>query len=111
MRRGYELHVLYGRRGSRTYRINFWEQPWSRWLVFRVYHWYDMRICKVPGFKLLENWVDYRHKDDDPLEYLPLAIQQDLRCYDLMVKRRTVLAEVDVDRETYIKLRGKYADD
>lgn len=109
MKRGYELPVIHGPRGSRRFRIVFWEQPWSRWLVFRVYHWYDMRIHKVPGFKLLENWIKDHHKGD-PLMYLPLSARQDLRCYDLMAKRRTILAEVPIERETYIKLGGKYAD-
>lgn len=84
-------------------KVEFWTQPLFWWLVANAYHWYDMRIYKVPGFKRLENWLWKGHEDE--LFYMPLSCRQDLRCYDLDRKKKTVLAELEIDEETYEKVK------
>jgi hypothetical protein len=87
---------------SETHHLEFWTQPWLRWMWWQVYHWYDMRIYRVPGFKLLERFIWWFHRNND--FYIPLGAQQDCRCYELSIKRRTELARVDIDKETYDRL-------
>lgn len=91
---------------SRTYRLELWEQPLHRWLIAQAYHWYDMRVFKMPGFKALENFIERRHKGD-PLLYLPLSARQDCRCYDLMVKQRVVLASIEVSEDVRNRVHRK----
>ena len=113
--RGYTL-IQHGERapngfikkdGTRTevivsYTVELWEQPLWPWLMATIYHWYDMWIYKVPGFKIAE-WVwDKLHWRNDPLEYLPLAAEQDCKCYYLTNKKRKVLAEVRVKSDSEI---------
>jgi hypothetical protein len=93
---------MYGR-DSKRYRLEIWVQPWPRWLVAQVYHWYDMLIYRVPGFKQLERWLQSRHRGSDI--YVPLGCQQDLRCYFLTERRREVVAVVWLTEEEYCKIR------
>jgi hypothetical protein len=74
--------------------------------VAKIYHWYDMRIFRVPGFKGLENWLHDRH-GDDPLAYLPLGIRQDLRCYYLTEKKRIRSITLRITAEEYQALGGR----
>jgi hypothetical protein len=99
MKRGFDTHTTY-HRGSdqRTYHLDVWEQPLRRWLVAQIYHWYDMRIHKVPGFKLLERFLEWRYKGD-PMLYLPLGAEQDCKCFYLTEKGRTVLASFEITKE------------
>lgn len=104
--RGYEPIEIHSR-AEKRYRIDLWEQPLHRWLIARVYHWYDMQVCRVPGFKLAENLWDWRHRNHAWHEYLPLSAAQDIRCYYLGVRDRTVLATLDVPADTYERVTGK----
>jgi hypothetical protein len=101
-KRGFDVstvHHLHDKNRLVTYRLELWEQPLHRWLIAQIYHWYDMRIFKVPGFRKLERFLEARHKGD-PFLYLPLGVQQDCRCYSLTVKQKTILADVEVDKAT-----------
>lgn len=86
--------------------VTLYRQPLHRWLAARVYHWYDMRVYKLPGFKLAENlwdwWYDKRK--------LPLAAEQDCRCYFLHQRGRTMLATFDVPADVYEQLTGREHD-
>ncbi len=85
-----------------SYTVEVWQQPFWRWLIGTVYHWYDMRICKVPGFKVAE-WIwDKLHWRQDPLEYLPLSAERDCKCYYLTNKNRKVLATFKVKEDSEI---------
>lgn len=108
--RGYKCHTLHSlnrENGSitETRHVEFWTQPLWSWLISRAYHWYDMRIYKVPGFKLLEKWLWKRHEDE--LFYMPLGCQQDLRCYHLSEKNRTILANIPVTEEIYQAIKRR----
>jgi hypothetical protein len=74
----------------------------------RIYHWYDMRIFKVPGFKIVENWLlkleERRHPGDDIV--VPWGCNQDIRCYLLHEKQRKVLLNLEVTKEQYDNLKG-----
>lgn len=97
-------------------------QPRLRRLHARLYHFYDMRCYKLPGFTKLEKYLERRHekkcnndcdegmvwrrdRDGDSLErvgqwekfcgYTPLGPSQDIKCHFLSMKGR-----VQVSRET-----------
>lgn len=112
MKRGFEVHTIHHcGDDQRTYRLVVWEQPLRRWLVAQAYHWYDMRIYKVPGFKALERFLEWRHKGD-PMLYIPLGCEQDCKCYFLTEKERTVLATFEITKEQrdQIHRKGGYYD-
>jgi hypothetical protein len=84
------------------YTVEVWQQPFWPWLVAAIYHWYDMRIYKVPGFKIAE-WVWRKmHWREGPLEYVPLAAEQDCKCYYLTNRKRVVLATFKVKEDSDI---------
>jgi hypothetical protein len=111
MKRGFGVHTIYHLHGGdrRTYRLELWEQPLHRWLIAWAYHWYDMRIFKVPGFRALERLLERRHKGD-PMIYIPLGAQQDCKCYSLTVRQKTVLARIEVDQDVRDRVyrKGSY---
>lgn len=86
-----------------SWHIEVYTQPTWRRLVHRTYHWYDMRIFKVPGFKRLERWLEDRHKGDPEL-YVPLSCQQDIRCYELGVRGKKQAALIEITKEQYDKI-------
>lgn len=111
LKHGYTISVILGRDREKRFQVELWTQPWHRYLVAVVYHWYDMRIFKVPGFKKLENWLmSKNYAEALTFESLPLGCKQDLRCYDLSVKQRIVLARLPIDRETFKKLEQRSSD-
>lgn len=83
-----------GSKAGISYKVEVWTQPWWRYAIAVAYHWYDMKIFKVPGFKKLEVLLQRRHGPD--WTYLPLSAQQDERCYFLTNRERVVLAEFPV---------------
>lgn len=108
LKHDYTISVILGRDREKRFQVELWTQPWHRYLVAVAYHWYDMRICKVHGFKKLENWLMSRNDADFlTIESFPLGCKQDLRCYHLSIKQRTVLARLPIDRETFKKLERR----
>lgn len=109
LKRGFECgYAVTSGAPDRLHYVVLWTQPWHLWLAGRVYHWYDMRIYKVPGFRTLEDWLlrrEERRRPDDELS-IPLSCKQDLRCYDLTVRRRTVLATIDIGPDVYERIRS-----
>ena len=83
------------------YTVEVWQQSFWNWLMAAIYHWYDMRIYKVPGFKRLEKVLAWFHRNE-PFIYIPLGCQQDLRCYDLDRKNKKVLAKFEVAGDSEI---------
>ena len=81
--------------------VEVWQQPFWHWLIAAIYHWYDMRIGKVPGFKLLEKLLE-RFSREESLIYIPLSARQDLRCYHLDNKDKKVLAKFKVESDSEI---------
>lgn len=107
MKRGFNVSTVYHLSSeNRTYRLELWEQPLHRWLIAQAYHWYDMRIFKVPGFKALERFLERHHKGN-ALLYIPLGPRQDCRCYYLMVKQKTILASIEVGKDVRDRIHRK----
>ena len=90
--RGWTVVKVYSK-DSVTFKVEVWEQPTWRWVRAAVYHWYDMRVYKVPGFRALERLLLAREHDE---ESMPLSCRQDERCYTLTHRNRVVLATVVV---------------
>ena len=92
-----------------SYGISLWAQPWHRWLIAEMYHWYSMKIFKVPGFRKLEKWLwnhyEKTHSADHYLDYIPISNRQDLRCDYLQHKQRKVLATLDLTKEQFDGIR------
>lgn len=86
------------------YELEVYTQPTWRRAIAKFYHWYDMRVFKVPGFKVLEDWLWSKHEDE--FLYLPLGCQQDIRCYDLSVAGRKVVARVKITKEQYDNIQA-----
>lgn len=103
--RGFDRSTLHHRDGRRTHHVTLYRQPLHRWLAARAYHWYDMRVYKVPGFKLLENIKEWRYRNRD--WYVPISAEQDCRCYDLGERDKTVLATIEVPADVYQQMTGK----
>jgi hypothetical protein len=103
--------TIYSGPDRRRYQVEFWSQPWRHWIMAQIYHRYDVRIFKVPGFKRLENWL-LRNAPEDRLpendRELPLGVRQHRRCWRLTNKRRTVLATVRITTEQYQSLGGSH---
>jgi hypothetical protein len=95
------IYSLRDRANDRHY-VELWSQPLHRWILARIYHHYDMHVFRLPGFELLERWVEWR--SGDALHYLPISARQDLRCYRLGEKDRTVLAHLDIEPEVAEKI-------
>jgi hypothetical protein len=91
-------------RDDRRYVLEIWTQPRLRWLLAKAYHWYDMRIYKVPGFKQLERWLQSRHRGEE-LIYVPLSCQQDVRCHFLTERRKSVVATVQLTSQQYCEIK------
>lgn len=85
--------------------VTFYEQPLLPWLIAHVYHWYDMRVYRLPGFKLLERALKRLQGGGE--WYVPLSARQDIRCYHLSRRKRTDLVTVEVAQEQYEKMKGR----
>ena len=81
--------------------VEVWQQPFWRWLMANVYHWYDSWIFKVPGFRRLEAVQERFHKGE-PFTFIPLGCKQDIKCHHLANKERTILAEFKVRSDSEI---------
>lgn len=105
-KRGFSLSTRFHLTAANdTYWLEIWEQPMHRWLIAEIYHWYDMRIYKVPGFRALERLLERRHEDD--LLHIPLGASQDCRCYELSIKKKKSLASIEISREQYERIKKK----
>lgn len=102
--RSYSLYFTFGKDGPPRYYVEVFQQPWYRLLYSTLYHWYDMHIFKVPGFKAFERWHSKRYCKD--LTYTPISARQDEKCFFLDRKGKIVLAQCEVDSDTYDKLGG-----
>jgi hypothetical protein len=104
VKHGISLATISGpNRDDRRHVLEVWTQPRLRWLLAEAYHWYDMRIYKVPGFKQLERWLQSRHRGE-PLVYVPLSCRQDIRCHFLTKRRRFVVATVQLTEQQYCEI-------
>lgn len=105
MKHGISLATIYHGPGrdDKRYVLEVWTQPRLRWLVAQVYHWYDMRIYKVPGFKRLERWLQSRHGGN--LFYIPISCRQDLRCHHLQGRGRKMVVVVQVAEQEYCEVK------
>jgi hypothetical protein len=92
---------------TRTYHVELWRQPLHHWLHARLYHLYDTWIWRLPGYRLLERVHRRRYHRGDEDMYVPLAATQDIRCYELRVRHRQVIATFEVDKATYEQLGGR----
>lgn len=87
--------------------LTLWQQPLHRWLIATIYHWYDMCVYRLPGFRTLENLLHARHRDDD--RYVPLGCRQDLRCFHLRHQQRTTLATFEISTADVERLQRRQA--
>src|SRR5512144_137179 len=83
--RSYELSTSNKRNepSTITYWVTLTKQPLWNKIIADIYHWYDMHIYKIPGWKLISKihrWIK-RSKSDNL--YIPLANEQDIRCFHL----------------------------
>lgn len=100
---GFTIYTRYSGSRSRTYYVEIWRQPLRLWIAAMIYHWYDMWIYRVPGFRALERWNRSRHDSED--WFIPLSCRQDLRCYHLANKQRLILATFELTQQQYQQLR------
>jgi len=107
--RGYSLHEIHHLRTSDhrvAYHVELWTQPLHRWLAARTYHRYDMTAFRLPGFKTVEQLtLAWKMRRGRPA--IPWGAEQDCRCYLLTHRGRTVLAAVEVDKQTYDRLKAR----
>ena len=111
----YELYTTFRLDdGERVYGyiVAPYTQPMHRWLIAKAYHWYDMRISKIPGYGSLEAlhaWWRIKIRHEDPEDFVPLGALQDIKCFYLTRKGRNELRGFDISVEDYKKLGGQYA--
>jgi len=109
---GYISHVV--GTGEKRYYVELFTQPWHRWLAARAYHWYDMRVFALPGFKTVEKvklGYDTRRAvragTPEPWQVLPWSNDQDCRCEHLRERGRRVLGRLEIDADTAAQFRKK----
>jgi hypothetical protein len=103
----------------RRYWLNVEEYALHEYLIWRAYHWYDMRIpLKIPGFRLLEKLarkMGGEHRglamgEDDPVRLrdriVRWSVMQDLRCYDLGAHRAKHIISMEMTKEQYCEVRS-----
>jgi hypothetical protein len=90
--------------GTIEYWVTFTQQPLWNAFVAKVYHWYDMRMYKIPGVRLIERFGVWLHRKNDEI-YIPWTNKQDLRCDDLRSKNLKRIASIQIDKDTYQKLQ------
>lgn len=110
-----EHGMAYGKNDQVPY-VAVYEQPRLNRVIYKVYHWYDMRAFKVPGFKLIERLDRKLHNrkcNDDcgdwhrpgceetfkACAHVPLSARQDIRCYGLETRNRKLISHVEGDPE------------
>lgn len=111
------LHTLYSR-DSKQHRLGVVSTPWWRHAVWCAYHWYDMRVpVRIPGWSWLYGWLDDHGAEPDG--YMPgggehhrlrdrlfaWTINQDFRCYRLDQWAHPEVAFLEIDQETYDKIK------
>ena len=104
MRRGYELSTLYGKDYTK-HQVTLYKQPWFRYWIGQVYHWYDMNIEKVPGIKVVEGWINGRRLKKGWESYIPTYANRDIKCYHLIRKSLVELQAFEVTEEQYNNLK------
>lgn len=106
--RNYELTLRFTSRAEdgHQYLVEIYKQPLHRYLIAWVYHWYDMHIFKVPGFKKFDNW-HHRKFGKGNIFFIPISCRQDLKCAFLSRQDKVILAELEVDEATYVRLGGR----
>lgn len=103
------------------------EQRLTSYWFAKLYHFYDMRIFKVPGFASLEKfdvWLHSRRCNDDCMTgevwrratdvttvetycaHMPIDTRQDFRCCYLSDKNKTRIAEFPLSEPEYNRLRA-----
>lgn len=88
------------------YLVEIYNQPLHRYLIAKLYHWYDMRVFKLPGFRKFERWHKQRFGKDD-WTFDTISCRQDMKCFFLAHLDKEVLAEFEVDEATYVRLVGR----
>jgi hypothetical protein len=105
MRRGYELFTRFSRDKKITYHVLLWKQPTARYWIAELYHWYEIRIEKVPGVKLIQNIINRRRIKKGWELYIPVWANRDVRCHYLTRKNRQDIIEFEVTEEKYNSLK------
>jgi len=111
--RSYELYTFYdaGAEPKHGYGVTPYTQPLHRWLIGQAYHWYDSTITRLPGFHWVDKiheWWHIRVRHEDPADFLPLPVLQDINCFHLGRKGRQELRGLTISAEDYKKLGGHH---
>lgn len=99
--RGYETGTIVSAH-SKSYYLEIWKQDFFWWIVSSLYHWYDMRVEKIPFVHRFERWHHRRAKGD--LSYVPIYCRRDIRCYHLTKRGKITVARIDLPLEKFIEI-------
>lgn len=104
--RSYELSLRFTSNPNDDYKylVRVYRQPFHRYLISRIYHWYDMHIHKVPGIKTFERWHAKKFSKD--WNYVYFCDRRDVKCSFLSRQDKVILAEFEIDEATYVKMGG-----
>lgn len=100
--RCHEVGGLYRKGGSTPY-LEVWEQPFLRWAIAEVYHWWDMH--SIPFMKHVSKW--HNKLFGGSIDYIPLLARQDLRCYYLSQMGRKNEVIIEITEKQYEEITGK----
>lgn len=109
MRRGWTLYTMHGigikdpDKPKTSYWAELYHQPSWRWMIARAYHWYDMHIFKIPGFR----WLDAHWGRKRSITWMPISARQDCRCYELFAKGRVTLTSIEIDQALYERMADR----
>lgn len=103
-------------KGTRHYYVNIDQYVLHEYLIWKAYHWYDMRFpIKVPGFRMLESLArkmggEHRLAADDPPprlrdRFVAWTVNQDIRCYELGQHKAKNLLLLEITEEQYREMR------
>lgn len=101
--RGYDLTISFTKDNTK-YLVEIYEQPFHRWMIARAYHWYDMHLYKVSGFRKFDSWYTKRTFKGFP--HLLISDKQNIKCAWLSRQDKEVKETFEVDKDTYVRLGG-----
>jgi hypothetical protein len=99
--------------GGKRYMVRLYEVSLIDHLIWRAYHWYDMRIpTKFPAFRKIEKFLA-RHGAQIVLGYegereprwrdrlVSWSYGQDLRCHHLGYEKGRIIGDIEITKEMY----------
>jgi hypothetical protein len=103
--KSYEIGKVHHIHSDQTdHYIEVWRQPFSRWAISKAYH-HLWEKWSEPIMRRVSKWHRMAFEHDE--WFIPLLNRRDLRCYNLVQKKRTRVAFIYITQEQYDAIAGR----